>query len=445
MITIIKGGAGTGKTTRIKELYAKNPSSTVVVAPTNKAVQVLVRKSIPATTLHSALYQATSTGKFKIVCTPVLDAETLRPKTDLSGNILYYEIKEEVYEYVFNPAALYSKKLIKADVDLKDVVLIIDESSMLSAGTWKKLLTEFPGTIIAVGDPQQLPPIESEIVELEQRINDLPDNSPELPALVAELNDLTQYRNYFARKPTENVLTKVYRQAVDSAIHIVASSVLNTGYYPKEFKAEGVICEDWDRSKLTFMSAGVPELLAAADVVLCYRNKTCDYVNALIRSTKYAAEFEALSEPEKRLPRKTDKIYVVSKCKLADGEVIDKGQNLVIDNIVVVDQKNNIMYVDVREDFTYKGFGPEPKTYQNVPLSLDFATGKKAAAKMLSLKAQYGYAITCHKSQGSQWENVVVVDERTQHVSKNWRYTAATRAEKALVVFIWAGITKVVK
>ena len=49
----------------------------------------------------------------------------------------------------------------------------------------------------------------------------------------------------------------------------------------------------------------------------------------------------------------------------------------------------------------------------------------------------YGYAITCHKSQGSEWDNVLVIEEgfpfdKEEH--KQWLYTAATRAAKKLVI-----------
>ena len=49
----------------------------------------------------------------------------------------------------------------------------------------------------------------------------------------------------------------------------------------------------------------------------------------------------------------------------------------------------------------------------------------------------YGYAITCHKSQGSEWDNVLVIEEgfpfdKEEH--KRWLYTACTRAAKKLVI-----------
>jgi exodeoxyribonuclease-5 len=49
---------------------------------------------------------------------------------------------------------------------------------------------------------------------------------------------------------------------------------------------------------------------------------------------------------------------------------------------------------------------------------------------------EYGYALTCHKSQGSQWDRVGVMDESAAFgvKSASWLYTAITRAAKDLWV-----------
>lgn len=49
----------------------------------------------------------------------------------------------------------------------------------------------------------------------------------------------------------------------------------------------------------------------------------------------------------------------------------------------------------------------------------------------------YGYAISCHKSQGSGWERVMVFDEgfgRDEETQRRWLYTAITRAKKEILV-----------
>ena len=61
----------------------------------------------------------------------------------------------------------------------------------------------------------------------------------------------------------------------------------------------------------------------------------------------------------------------------------------------------------------------------------------KRSRGLLPLEFLYGYAITCHKSQGSQWPNVLVVEEKfpfdkVEHA--RWLYTAVTRAENKVVL-----------
>ena len=51
----------------------------------------------------------------------------------------------------------------------------------------------------------------------------------------------------------------------------------------------------------------------------------------------------------------------------------------------------------------------------------------------------YAYAITCHKSQGSEWDSVMVYDEWMPPQvwdMKRWRYTAITRASKQLTIYV---------
>lgn len=51
-----------------------------------------------------------------------------------------------------------------------------------------------------------------------------------------------------------------------------------------------------------------------------------------------------------------------------------------------------------------------------------------------TILADYAYAITCHKSQGSEYDSVLVLDELASTWNpKRWRYTAATRAKNQLI------------
>lgn len=61
----------------------------------------------------------------------------------------------------------------------------------------------------------------------------------------------------------------------------------------------------------------------------------------------------------------------------------------------------------------------------------------KSMPGLLPKEFTYGYAITCHKSQGSQWDNVLVVEEKfpfNKEEHSRWLYTAITRAVEKLVL-----------
>jgi exodeoxyribonuclease-5 len=53
------------------------------------------------------------------------------------------------------------------------------------------------------------------------------------------------------------------------------------------------------------------------------------------------------------------------------------------------------------------------------------------------IEFNYGYAITCHRAQGSQWDKVLVIEERfpfSPEEHARWLYTACTRAANKLVL-----------
>ena len=74
--------------------------------------------------------------------------------------------------------------------------------------------------------------------------------------------------------------------------------------------------------------------------------------------------------------------------------------------------------------------------------TLDWKTSFKLSKNpktrhLVPLEFTYGYAITCHKSQGSEWDKVLVVEEKfpfDKEEHTRWLYTAATRASEKLVI-----------
>ena len=49
-------------------------------------------------------------------------------------------------------------------------------------------------------------------------------------------------------------------------------------------------------------------------------------------------------------------------------------------------------------------------------------------------RVDYGYAITCHKSQGSEYDSVIIIDESWGKDKYKWLYTAVTRAKKKVIL-----------
>ena len=69
-------------------------------------------------------------------------------------------------------------------------------------------------------------------------------------------------------------------------------------------------------------------------------------------------------------------------------------------------------------------------------MALEYLNKKRSLGTFMINQFQYGYAISCHKSQGSQWDTVVIIDEHKtfRQDGAKWLYTAITRAAKKVVI-----------
>lgn len=82
-------------------------------------------------------------------------------------------------------------------------------------------------------------------------------------------------------------------------------------------------------------------------------------------------------------------------------------------------------------------FRPE-FTSESVVLEMDCLPfiGRYRGGKSDLATFDFGYAITCHKAQGSEWDKVIVIrDMNIPNVSeRSWLYTAMTRAKEKLIL-----------
>ena len=298
--------------------------------------------------------------------------------------LLYYATENLDGTYEFTP---------KRSLDGEYKLIVLDEASMLPDEMWQLLLTHRVH-VLALGDIGQLPPIEGDSGILEH---------------------------------PHAVLNEVVRQALESPIIRLSMDIRNGKWIeyggPKE-------CRVMRPEEVT------DGLLIGADQVICGKNITRHSLNEKIRKIKFKDEYK----PE---PINGDKIVCLKNQWVEVGDNMEplvNGMLGEISNIKLSDDKlyklkltadflsdNNGLYEQL--DMDYKMFVDKEPTINKDNWKL-FVNAKKA------YEFDYGYAITCHKSQGSEFEKVIVYDEWLGDKEKHqkWLYTAVTRASKMLVL-----------
>jgi exodeoxyribonuclease-5 len=423
----IKGPAGSGKTTQIKNLPQLLYSIgyiPLILAPTNKAVRVLKNKGLEARTMHSALFSCEDTGRTKTEYKIVVDPTTNKPLKDPKNPdlLLYNEEIEPIVEYIFNEEALIKKKILSEDTDLSSVVLIIDEASMINSNIWNNIVNNFSGKVIVVGDVNQLPPIEDQIYQDEDFIG------------------------YFVNMIPDVELNVIHRQSVESHIRTIADHIMNipdnaTRISIPSFRTEDVISAsiDYD-AQLREMFLDNIDLF---DIVITYKNDNVAILNNIIRNNIYKKSGKNLSSIARLAPQEGDKLYLNARFNN-----LDKGSLLKITSVKELDYISGVGVIDVIDE--------DNLITENLPIRLNFI-GFNVKPKICSASVDWGFAITAHKSQGSQWEKVCVIDslfyeslrpnpseiDRLRFASRrSFLYTSITRSSEVLWLLSWFGISK---
>lgn len=385
-IKTIKGAAGTGKTTQIKQLVTTE-SDIIVCAPTNKAASVLRNKGIPAKTIHSSIYIAEPDTEEPptIHYKPVIDTTTGRPKVDENNNVVYDQVEVYKYHYTINKKHIEKK-------------LIIDEASMVPSKIWNDIFSVWQGEIIAVGDPNQLPPVETS------------------ESIVKETKDF-----FHNAKPTV-VLTKNYRSGdaiIALAEHILQSK--NKHCIPYGIYDNNVITIDpYARHDLKYDALVLA--FETSDIAICYTQEARSWLNAKLRPIRLKLPTYELKD----IPQAVDQLITENNVKEYN---IYKNEFLTVLDTMEYDEENRILWAKVRKE--------GDTTEQWVMLNVNAMTGNTRMTDMQrsAIKVNWGYAITCHSAQGSEWDNVFVWDELEYYQGKQWEYTAVTRAKHKVIVY----------
>lgn len=251
-------------------------------------------------------------------------------------------------------------------------IILVDESSMLGTRVAEDLLATGARCVLC-GDPGQLPPVKD--------------------------------RQFF--EDADFTLTRVHRQAWDSPIIRQAHSIRSSGTYA-------------DDGAFRVVDRAAPEDLLAADVLLCWRNRTRLMLNARKRALLKLDGPLLPGEPVMCLKNH----YGLG---LYNGAVYDlltqydpRGP---CGTSLVVDRDGEAVAVDLA---TVEGHDPafERRRYEDefVPFAV-------------------AYASTVHKSQGSEYENVLLIDEvdgESEEFRRQLLYTGVTRAKERCTVVRWS-------
>ena len=380
------GYAGTGKTTVIAELRSLLPVDLKVAycAYTGKATSVLRNKLLN----NKSIYEK-----------------------DISGTI-HSLIYEPIIE---NEEIIGWRKKSELECDL----IIVDESSMVSREIFDDLLS-YGKPIICIGDHGQLPPISEDDFNLmsnpEIRLEVIHryDNSEESPLLristLAREEGFIPYGEY-----GENVLKTGVKDS-----NRITKFVNLMGNFENSFCVVGFNSTriGMNRKFRTWLKR--PDCPIIGDRIICLRNNK----NALDIPI-YNGMIGTLTEKFS-----CEKFYDIS-CRF-DGE------NQLYNGYV--SKCNFNAEKQPKPEYIYKSEIIKWKRQKTVGdyYSVNNNIIKKKE-KILLDNFDYAYAITCHKSQGSEMDNVMVIEQKCSYWSSGdmwnrWLYTAVTRSRKNLLI-----------
>jgi exodeoxyribonuclease-5 len=425
-IMLIKGYAGTGKTTLLKSLVKTLNSlkqKSVLLAPTGRAAKVLTAYSgHPAWTIHKKIYRQKSgsdgLGEF------VLDR-------NLHKNTCF----------IVDEASMIGDRSPDSFFGTGD--LLRDLVDYVEAGSHCRL--------VLVGDTAQLPPVGLDMS----------------PALNPERLEAYGYRIRAIE------LTDVVRQAEDSGILYNATSIrklirdglpeyplFNFDSFPDVKLISGT-------ELLECISSSYDQYGSSDTIVVTRSNKRANKFNAGIRSQILWRE-EQLSPGDLLMVVKNNYFWKDDEKRIdfiANGDIIkvvkvqttEEAHGHRFANILVTlpDYRDIEMEVKVLLDvidletpsLDYK----QQKTlYLSVAEDYPDESSKRKVADKIStdpyynaLQVKFAYAVTCHKAQGGQWKSVFLdqgyfTDEMLSLDYLRWLYTAFTRASEKLYLVNFA-------
>ncbi len=354
---------------------------------TAKAALVMTRKGTPASTIHSLIYRLSEATPAEVeraenALTGLRAGIGMMSPGDRAAAALRIRRLERRLARMHQPAFLLNERSPVRDADL----IVLDEVSMVGPHMAADLLS-FGKPILVLGDPGQLPPIRG--------------------------------AGAFTDAEPDVMLTEIHRQAGDSATLRLATMARQRRDIPRGEHDPLV-------RKLRRAAVDPGELLNGGQII-CGRNATRRLLNAAMkRMVGFPAAYPTGAGEKLICVRNRHGLGLVNGMFVDLRDTRDEGPLAFSATVTTEDGEE----ISGRHHF-YKGHFDDH-------LAFDPERARRDRRQMRGLvETVWGYAITCHKAQGSQWENVVVYDDglgRTAEDRARWLYTAITRAERGLVI-----------
>lgn len=403
-VYLLKGYAGVGKTYLLRELLKNVSGTTLVAAPTNKAVKVLKHR---LTGLDCQIATIYSLLGLKLQISPKGEKKFVRD---------------------------YGKE----DCIQEGAILVIDEAGMLDEYISELLMVYVNNLgikLILVGDEAQIPPVEGK-------------KDYALPFL----QDFQTENNIQTISLTEIMRQENGSGIIDLATHIrdnlYSKDVLNTDIMSRE----GIEVLNSSLNHLLEKLFKQAEFYANSDYakVIAWTNKCVDSVNRIIRKILYedkSTNFICVGEKlimDEPLSINGLVIYPTSE-ELTVKNYTRKTRHILGVELnyceITVEEEVKGHYLEVLHPESYEAWAEllaekkeEAKQYKTREMWAQYYKLDSTFAKV-----KYNYAVTAHKAQGSTYSNVVVM---AFDILKNNRvleanrilYTAITRASKKVFI-----------
>jgi exodeoxyribonuclease-5 len=456
---VLKGYAGTGKTFLVKRIieYITTiyPNRRIAVtAPTNKAVHVLSKNS-PFTD-ESAVFEEWNAPEERIVFSTIHKLLGLKEKITSSGEQKFVSSKDtSILEYKY---------------------LIVDEVSMLNDEIFLQLM-KFEGKVqfIFMGDPAQIPPVGKEhCIPFMETYPMLPKRKDNVPTRISlkklELKEIMRQKG---EHPIIRI-SMLLRENLDKLNPIEYKTCLT-----KDNKGIVIINSATDRHKirkvidLYFHSKQYKENIDFIKII-AWRNKTVKYLNQIVRESLFGKDCDRFNIGDKlianaalfsRSPSRWGegfeyqvKAYTSEEFIIEKKEKMHKSFTEFVKNSPIASFEGDfwkliVLSLNSNEDLPcrttlYVVHEDCVKDYNNRLAALKaHATSNRCINSwrmyfnMLKWNDNviYNYAITAHKSQGSTYNNVILIEEDLDFnmniIERNRiKYTAYTRAKDKMYV-----------